>query len=148
LTELYRIHFGFSKSKRYPQAVELARLAYKHETRGEGEDIWHTVSFTDSQIDLMAAFYKLFVVESASISSSSIPRPRIYGADILSLIIYCREDGKYDYKYHSIKQKERTHTAAERLKSETGKSLKELAQLLEEKYWELCKKTFLKFIRE
>lgn len=29
MTELYRIHFGYSASKRYPQAVELSNLMNK-----------------------------------------------------------------------------------------------------------------------
>jgi len=93
MTELYRIHFGYFGSKRYPQAIELCKLAHHHETRGEG--IWHIVSFTDSQIDLMAALYKLLVGKSAfSPCFMSIPRPKIYGADILSLIIYCQKNGQ------------------------------------------------------
>ena len=140
MAELYRIHFGYSASKRYPQAVELSNLAYLHETRGEGEDIWHIVSFTDSQIDLMAALFKLIVGEPAFSSCFlSIPRPRIYGADILSLIVYCRKDGQYDYKYDSTKHKEQTRLAAERLKSETGKGSQDLAKFLEEEYWEPLK---------
>ena len=61
MSKTYRIHFGFFRSRRYPQAVELCKLAHRHEIRGEGEDLWHIVSFTDSQIDLMAALYKLLV---------------------------------------------------------------------------------------
>ena len=141
MTELYRIHFGFSRSKRYPQAVELSKLAYQHETRGEGEDIWHIVSFTDSQIDLMAALYKLLVGKSAfSPCFMNISRPKIYGADILSLITYCRKDGQYDYAYHSQKHKGRIRLAAERLKTETGKSLQDLARVLEDNYWEPARK--------
>ncbi|MFC1953258.1 hypothetical protein ACFLWR_03915 [Chloroflexota bacterium] len=65
MTELYRIHFSYSGSKRYHQAVELCKFAHRHEIRGEGEDIWHIVSFTDFQIGLMAALYKLLVGKSA-----------------------------------------------------------------------------------
>jgi len=141
MTELYRIHFGYSTSKRYPQAVELCKLAHQHETRGAGEDIWHIASFTDSQIDLMAALYKLLVGKSAlSPCFMSIPRPKIYGADILSLITYCRKDGRYDYTYASQKHKERIHLAAEKLKSETGKSFQDLARFLEDNYWEPLRK--------
>jgi len=141
MTELYRIHFGFSRSKRYPPAVELSKLAYQHETRGEGEDIWHIVSFTDSQIDLMAALYKLLVGKSAfSPCFMNISRPKIYGADILSLITYCRKDGQYDYAYHSQKHKGRIRLAAERLKTETGKSLQDLARVFEDNYWEPARK--------
>ena len=141
MSRIYRIHFGYSRSKRYPQAVELCKLAYQYETRGEGENIWNIASFTNSQIDLMAALYKLLVGKSAfSPCFMSIPRPKIYGADILSLIIYCREDGQYDYIYNSQKRKERIHLAAERLKTETGKSLQDLARVLEDDYWEPARK--------
>ena len=58
MTETYRIHFGYSKkSKYYPQAIELARLAYKHEVFGEGDDTWHVVTLTDDQVDLIASLY-------------------------------------------------------------------------------------------
>ena len=57
MTELYRIDFGFSRSKRYLQAVELAKLAHGHESQGKGRDAWHVVTFTDAQTDLMAQFY-------------------------------------------------------------------------------------------
>lgn len=141
MTELYRIHFGYPGSKRYPQAVELCKLAHRHETRGEGEDIWHIVSFTDSQIDLMAALYKLLVGKSAvAPSSGTIPRPKVYGADILSLIICCRKDGQYDYFYNSQKHKERIILAAERLRTETRKSFQDLARLIEDKYLEPIRK--------
>jgi len=126
MSKTYRIHFGFSKSRRYPQAVELSKLAHQHETRGEGEDIWHIVSFTDSQIDLMAALYKLLVGKSE--------------ADILYLIIYCRSEGQYDYAYYSQRNRERIRFAAERLIMESGKSLQDLAKVLENNYWEPARK--------
>ncbi len=141
MTELYRIHFGFSRSRWYPQAVELSKLAHRYETRGEGEDIWHIASFTDSQIDLMAALYKLLVGKSAfSPCFMNISRPKIYGADILSLIICCRKGGQYDYAYASQRNKERIRLAAGRLKTETGKSLQDLARVLEDNYWEPARK--------
>ena len=141
MAELYRIHFGYSGSKRYPQAVELCKLAYRHEVWGEGEDLWHIVSFTDSQIDLMAALYKLLVGKSAfSPCFMNIPRPKIYGADILSLITCCRKDGQYDYLYASQKHKERIRLAAERLRTETGESFQDLARILEDNYWEPLRK--------
>ena len=61
MTELYRIDFGFSTSKRYLQAVELAKLAHRHEFEGKGRHAWHVVCFTDAQIDLMAQLYELIV---------------------------------------------------------------------------------------
>ena len=129
MNKLYRIHFGFSKSKRYPQAVELAKLAHQYEVRGESQDIWHIVTFTDEQIDLMASFYKI---------ARNLPRPKLHGIDILSLLLYCQ--GKYNhiYPYSSDAYKARidqVRLAAERLKVETGKKLQELASFLEESYW-------------
>ena len=145
MTELYRIHFGFSKSKRYPQAIELRKFAEQYVIQGEGEDTWHIVTFADSQIDLMAALYKLLVGRSAlSPRFMAIPRPRIYGADILSLIIYCQQDGQYNYIYASKMYKERVRSAAEKIKTETGKSFQELAQFLEDKYWEPCRRDLSK----
>ena len=81
MSELYKIHFGFSKSRRYPQAVKLAKFAHKHEIRCEGENVWHIVTFTNEQIDLMASFYKV---------ARNLPYPKIYGADVLSLILHLR----------------------------------------------------------
>jgi hypothetical protein len=124
MSDLYKIHFGFSKSNRYPQAVELAKLANKHEIRGEGEDVWHIVTFTNEQIDLMASFHKIV---------GNMSCPKIYGADILSLVLYLREG--YEYSYNSHAKKNRIRRASERLQIETGKSSEELASYLEDKYW-------------
>jgi len=124
MAELYRIHFGFSKSKRYPQAIELAKLSHKHEIRGEGEDIWHIVTFTNEQINLMASFYKI---------ASSLPYPKIYGADVLSLILYLCEG--YEYSYNSNAKKNRIRKASKRLQIETKKIPQELARYLDDKYW-------------
>jgi hypothetical protein len=133
VSELYRIHFGFSKSKRYPQAVKLAKLAYNHEIQGEGEDVWHTVTFTNAQIDLMASFYK--------IAKYLLP-PKMYGADFLSLILYLR-DG-YEYSYDSHAKKERIRKASEKLQMETKKSPQELASFLDDKYWKTYQQDMMK----
>ena len=141
MNNIHRIHFGFSRSKSYPQAIELSKLAYKHDICGEGEDTWNIVSFTDSQIDLMAALYKLLVGKSAiSPCFMNIIRPKIYGADILSLIICCQSEGQYDYAYYSQRNRERIRLAAERLKTETGKSFQDLARDLRDNYWEPARK--------
>jgi hypothetical protein len=124
MSDLYKIHFGFSKSKRYPQAVELAKLANKHEIRGEGEDVWHIVTFTNEQIDLMASFYKI---------AGGLPYPKIYGAEVLSLILYLCEG--YEYSYNSNAKKNRIRRASERLQIETEKTSEELASYLDNKYW-------------
>lgn len=88
----------------------------------------------------MAAFYKLIVGTSAfSLSYFNIPRPKIYGADILSLIVYCRNNGHYDYVYDSKAHKDRVRSAAERFKTETGKTFQELVKFLEDNYWKLYK---------
>ncbi len=141
MTGLYRIHFGYSRSKRYPQAVELSKFACKHEIRSEGEDIWHIVSFTDSQIDLMAALYKLLIGKSNVVPSfRSIPRPKIYGADILSLFLCCRKEGLWNYPRKSQKPKERVRLTAEKLKTETGNSFHDLARFIEDTYLEPIRK--------
>jgi len=134
MTELYKIHFCFSKSKRYPQAVELSRFAHQHEIRGEGEDMWHIVSFTDEQNDLMASLYK---------TAKNLPRPKVYGTDVLTLILYCR-NGHYDYTYASKAYKDRVRSTAERLKAETGKTFQELVDFLKENYWKPWQEDMLK----
>ncbi|MBU4510770.1 hypothetical protein KJ830_06965 [bacterium] len=88
----------------------------------------------------MAAFYKLIVGTSAfSLPYFNIPRPKIYGADILSLIVYCRNNGHYDYAYDSKAHKDRVRSAVERLKTETGKTFQELVKFFEDNYWKPCK---------
>ena len=124
MSELYKIHFGFSKSRRYPQAVKLAKFAHKHEIRCEGENVWHIVTFTNEQIDLMASFYKV---------ARNLPYPKIYGADVLSLILHLRES--YEYSYNSHAKKKRIRRASERLQIETEKTSQELARYLDDKYW-------------
>jgi len=124
MSELYTIRFGFSKSKRYPQAVELAEFAHKHEIRSEGEGIWHIVTFTEEQTDLMASFYEI---------TRNLPYPKIYGADILSLVLYLRNG--YEYSYNSQAKKERIRKASEKMQMQTGKTPLELARFLDDKYW-------------
>ena len=115
MNKLYRIHFGFSKSKRYPQAVELSKLAHQHEIHGEGENMWHTVSFTGEQADLMASLYKI---------AENLPGPKVHMADILYLIAYCRSNGHYDYSYASKAYKDRVRFAAKNLKWKLVKPFK------------------------
>lgn len=133
MSELYKIHFGFSKSKRYPQAVELAKLANKHEINGEGENVWHIVTFTNEQIDLMASFYKI---------AGGLPYPKIYGADVLSLILYLREG--YKYSYDSNVKQGRICKASKRLQIETKKTPQELAYYLDDKYWKIYQQDMAK----
>jgi hypothetical protein len=125
MVELYRIHFGFSRSKRYPQAIELAQLANQHQILGEGDDAWHIVTTTEDQVNLMASLY---------ISAKSLGLPRIHGANILSIYLSCSSDRTYNRAYASKAYKERVRTAVEKLQQETGKSSKDLAMYLREKY--------------
>jgi hypothetical protein len=123
---MYRIRFGFSKrSKRYPQALELAELAHQHQTIGEEPDEWHVVTFTEDEVDLMAALYEI---------ASKLPRPTVYGADILLLHLYCNHD-HYDNRYDSNASEERVRLAAEKLMQEKGMTLRELAGFVTENYW-------------
>jgi len=121
---LYRIHFGFSRSKRYPQAVELAQLAHQHQILGEGDDCWHIVTMTEDQVNLMASLY---------ISAKSLGLPKIHGANILSIYLACLSGGTYNAHASKV-YKERVCVAVEKLQKETGKSLKDLAVYLREKY--------------
>lgn len=56
---LYKYYFAPTRSKIFPQAIELAAMAHNHETMNDDGVICHVVSFTDDQIDLMASFYNL-----------------------------------------------------------------------------------------
>src|SRR5574337_628838 len=124
--ELFKIHFVFSlKSKYYPQAIKLTKLAYKHEIRGKHEDTWHIVTLTDKQMDLMATLYGIAI---------KLPCPKIYGADVLYTVVYCRSNKKYDYSYVSKAFKQRVLDAVEKLQKDTGKSLSDIANYLYEKY--------------
>jgi len=58
---MYKLHFHFSRSSRYPQAVELAELANTFKTRNWGEKKWHVATFRPDQLDLLAAVYELAV---------------------------------------------------------------------------------------
>jgi len=123
---MYRIHFGFSKrSKRYPQALELAQLAHHHQIIGDAPDEWHIVTFTEDQIDLMAALYEI---------ASRLPRPTIYGADILLLHLYCVDDHK-NYPHDFNAPQDPVRLAAEKLMQEKGTTLRDLAQFVAESYW-------------
>jgi hypothetical protein len=126
MSETYRIHFGYSKRSRYcPQAIELAHLAEQYEVLGDGEDAWHIATLTDEQIDLMAALYVIAV---------KVPLPKVYGADIQYTYAYCLSGGSYNYAHASDTYKKRVYSAVERLQRETGKSIKELAEYLKDKY--------------
>lgn len=126
MIETYKIHFGYSKrSKYYPQAVELARLAYNHEIFGEDDDLWHIVTLTEDQVDLMASLYQIAV---------KVPYPKIYGADMQYIYAYCLSGGTYNYVHASEAYKIRVYKAVERLQNETGKTIDALAKYIQEKY--------------
>lgn len=126
MREIYKIHFGYSKrSKYYPQAVELAELAYKHEILGDGENLWHIVTLTEDQVDLMASLYQIAI---------KVPSPKIYGADAQYTYAYCLSGGTYNYVHASDAYKKRVYSAVERLQNETGKTIGELTQYIQDKY--------------
>ena len=126
--DVHRLPFSHSKSKRYPQAIELAEQAHRHQIIGSGSDAWHIVTFTPEQIDLMAAFWKL---------ARGLPRLRIRGVDILSLILYCR----FPWQSHpdSSEKEQRIQVIAERLCSVKSQTLAGVARDLERNVYEpLC----------
>lgn len=126
MSEAYRIHFGHStKSKYYLQAIELAQLSGHCEVLGEGEDAWYIVTLTENQIELMASLYIVAV---------KVPLPKIYGADLQYTYAYCRSGSTFNYVHASDSYKKRVYAAVERLQNETGKSLTDLAEYLQEKY--------------
>lgn len=90
MTECYRIHFGFSKSKRYSQALELAELANKHEVFGEDKHIWHIVTFTPDQLDLMALFY---LTIPGKLNVNPEVEYRIWQEDMIRVNEKLREEG-------------------------------------------------------
>ncbi len=129
MSEEYRIHFGFSKrSKFYPQAVELAALALRHEIRGEGEDTWHIVSLTDSEIELL---HHLYLV------ARKLPRPKVYGANALCLCFAAKGPrSQWNNSLPAFAQTKRVQNALQQIQLATGKSGSELAQFIREKYIE------------
>lgn len=129
MSEEYRIHFGFSKrSKFYPQAIELAALAPRHEIRGEGENVWHIVSLTDDEIELL---HHLYLV------ARKLPRPKVYGADALCLCFAAKGPrSSWNNGLPMFAQTKRVQDALQQAQLVTGKSGSELAQYIKEKYIE------------
>lgn len=127
-SETYRVHFGFSRqSKFYPQALELAKFARAHDVRGEGDDTWHVVTLTGDQVHLMATLHRLAV---------RLPGPRIYGASVQSVRLWCRQGRDSTYPYASDASIRLTRSAVERLTQERGGSLAELDVYLRSTYVE------------
>ena len=58
-TKLYKYYFAPTQSRIFPQAKEIADLAYKHEILDNEQGICHVVTFTEDQLDLMAFFYNV-----------------------------------------------------------------------------------------
>jgi hypothetical protein len=128
VNEEYRIHFGFSKrSKFYPQAVELAALAFHHEIIGEGEDVWHVMSLRENEIELM---HRLYLV------ARKLPRPTVYCADALCLSLAADESRFLGRTPPSFTQTKRVQKALQQIQHVTGKSGSELAKFIKEKYVE------------
>jgi hypothetical protein len=126
MSEEYRIHFGFSKrSKFYAQAIELAALAPHHETRGEGEDVWHVVSLPDSEIELLHRLYLL---------ARKLPRPKVYGADALCLCLAAEEPRDPRSSSPLFTQTKRVQNALQQIQRATGKTGSELAKFIRDKY--------------
>ena len=128
MSQEYRIHFGFSKrSKFYPQAVELATLAPRHEIRGEGEDVWHIVSLTEANIELLHRLYLL---------ARKLPRPKVYGADALCLSFAAEGPRAPWNSLPSFARTKRVQNALQQIQRATGKSGSELARFIREEYVE------------
>jgi hypothetical protein len=133
MSEFYRIHFASSKtSKRYPQALKLAALAYEHDTHESTCSRWHTVTFSDEQVDLMAAFYNLKV-------HLLTPRPYLIGErewfqEIRKVEAKLRQEGYLDRAYFNEKG-EYVLVRATRKPQEYIPSYREIKALIAEGYY-------------
>ncbi len=122
----FHIHFGISKrSKFYPHALELASLAARHEVRGEGTDVWHIVSFSGEQIDLMHRLYLL---------ARKLPRPKLHGVEPIRLYLACKKsDGRQGWSPAS-NQSARIKQCLQEIEHSTGKSGAELSKFIRDTY--------------
>ncbi len=124
--QMYRIHFGVSKRSRfYPQALELASLAARHEVRGEGTDIWHIVSFSDEQIDLMHRLYLL---------ARKIHGPKFHGIEPIRLYLACKKPNGGQSWSSVSNQSARVQESLREVEHSTGKSGAELAKFIRDTY--------------
>jgi hypothetical protein len=57
--KFFKYYFAPNRGKLFPQAIELADLAFKHEILNAGDKICHVVTFSAEQLDLMASFYNV-----------------------------------------------------------------------------------------
>ena len=126
MSEEYRIHFGFSKrSKFYPQAVELAALSPRHEIRNEGEDVWHVVSLSDAEIELL---HRLYLV------ARKLPRPKVCGADALCLSFAAEGPRAPWTSLPLFARTKRVQNALQQIQRATGKTGSELAKFIRDTY--------------
>ena len=121
--EGYRIHFGFSKSKHYKRALELANQAARHEIRGSGKDAWHIVTFADNQISQMAVFFSL---------TRSFRLPRIAGAEVGRLHRFAKYGNVYVYLSAGVKK--RVPAVAKNLMADMKIDEQELTKFLDDTY--------------
>lgn len=59
MDKFYKYYFAPTDGTIFPQAIELAELAYKHEILKDGDQTCHVVTFNEQQIELMALFYNV-----------------------------------------------------------------------------------------
>jgi hypothetical protein len=59
MDKFYKFYFAPKDGRVFPQALELAELAYKHEILKDGNETCHVVTFNEHQIELMALFYNV-----------------------------------------------------------------------------------------
>ena len=88
----YRVHFPHvARSRRYAQALEIARRAPCFQTRERDGEMWHVAAFGEQDIDLMAATHAavagLFRVKLGSTASKERQR------DMVQVWRRLREDG-------------------------------------------------------
>lgn len=121
--ERYRIHFGFSKSKHYKQAIALAIQATRHEMCGSGEDVWHIVTFTEDQTAKMALLFSL---------TKSFRNPRIAGAEVGLLHRFAKHGTVYCYQSAGIKK--RVPSVAQSLMADMKIGGQDLAKYLDDTY--------------
>lgn len=89
-TKLYKYFFAPTQGRIFPQAIEIADLAHKHEILKNDQGICHVVTFTEDQLDLMASFY--------SVATNLLPPPGEYFKEgILSRLEIQRKLDKEGY---------------------------------------------------
>lgn len=138
--EFYRITFGYENSKYYQQAVEVAKLAEHYKTEGSGKNIWHTIRFTEKEIDLMAFLFKL--------AKRLSRQPNIYGVNAFFLILYCQGHNYFKYARLSEEKINEYRKAINRLKQRRGDDFVKLLSDIRKKYVEEPQKDWLAVIKK